>query len=316
MPKITEIIGDPNSVHIDWTVSNVCNYDCRYCFGDAKNGSWSWPDLYNVQQTLEQLLAHYGNKTFFYTLLGGELTLWKQFDQFIELLHSITPGCKIKLLTNGRMPESYWQKWGSSFSAIQFSYHAAQTDTQEFVNSINACSCPNINVFVMMDKLHWDKCCTAYEQIVQQCSTVRTVSAKPIDNRAELYTTTLQSYTDNQLEWMKQARYYNSSIRLPPFSITHAEYDTGIIEEIDPMRLILDGNNHWQGWKCSIGIEKLALRMDGEITRASGCEVGREQEIGNWRTSSIIQLPVDWVTCPMPACFCGNDIGVSRKIKQ
>ena len=56
--------------------------------------------------------------------------------------------------------------------------------------------------------------------------------------------------------------------------------------------------------------------MDGEITRASGCEVGREQEIGNWRTSSIIQLPVDWVTCPMPACFCGNDIGVSRKIKQ
>ena len=310
---ISEIIGEPTSLHIDWTVSNICNYDCLYCSSEAKGGDWGWPDLKNVSQTISELRKHYTDRRFCYTLLGGELTLWKQFNQFIELLHQETPGCKIKLLTNGRMPPAYWQQWGNKFSAIQFSYHGRQANTQEFIDSILACSCENINVFVMMDILNWDKCQSAYEQIVNQCTNVRIVSAKPIDNRAVNYTSELQGYTESQLAWMRNAKKYNNKIKAPPFNITYAKYTNGTVEEIDPMRLIIDGDNLWQGWQCSIGIEKLAFRTQGEITRGSGCDVDTFNRIGNWRTGDIIALPKDWITCPKPACFCGNDIGVSRR---
>lgn len=313
MPKeIRRLTGQTDSVHIDWTVANVCNYDCHYCSSDANGGDWRWPDLDRVADTLNELRKHYTNRRFRYTLLGGELTLWKQFGDFLDLLAKITPEHNIKLLTNGKMPPEYWSREGSRFSAVQFSYHGRQTNTDEFVASVQACSCPNINVFVMMDILNWDKCQSAYQQIIEECDNVRVVQAKPVDNRATDYNTSLVTYTQEQIDWMRSARHHNRSIRALPFQHTYAEYTDGSMQEIDPMRLILDGNNQWAGWHCTIGIEKLALRHDGEITRGSGCDVGRLSKIGNWRTGEIIDLPTQPVICPKDACYCGNDIGVSR----
>lgn len=312
LKKITKIIGQTDNLHVDWTVANVCNYDCHYCSSDANGGDWSWPDLNNVELLLERLRNHYSNRRFSYTLLGGELTLWKQFGDFLDLLETKTPDCKIKLLTNGKMPPSYWEREGHRFSAVQFSYHGRQTDTDEFIASVQACTCKNINVFVMMDVLHWDKCQEAYSRISQECTNVRVVQAKPVDSRATDYNIKLVTYTQEQIDWMKSARYHNRTITALPFQHTYAQYSDGSVKEIDPFRLILDNNNQWLGWKCSIGQEKIALRYDGEITRASGCDVGRLNRIGNWRTVDINYLPDDWVICPKDACFCGNDIGVSR----
>ena len=65
---ISEIIGEPTSLHIDWTVSNICNYDCLYCSSEAKGGDWGWPDLKNVSQTISELRKHYTDRRFCYTL--------------------------------------------------------------------------------------------------------------------------------------------------------------------------------------------------------------------------------------------------------
>ena len=310
--EIRKITSLSNTLSVDWTVANVCNYDCHYCSADANGGDWMWPDLDLVDQTLKELRNHYKDRRFLYTLLGGELTLWKKFSDFITLLEDITPDCGIKLLTNGKMPPSYWEREGHRYSAVQFSYHGRQTNTDEFIASVKACTCKNINVFVMMDLLHWGKCQEAYYKIVNECDNVRIIQAKPVDNRATNYNTSLVTYTQMQIDWMKSAKHLNRNISVLPFQHTYAEYTDGSVGEIDPMQLILEGKNQWQGWHCNIGVEKIALRFDGEITRASGCDVSRKTEIGNWRNAKIIELPVAPVICPKEACFCGNDIGVSR----
>lgn len=306
---IKRVVGAPDKLLIDWTVANVCNYNCLYCEDSAKDGSYSWPELPAVAQTLENIKNVYPDKQYVYTLLGGELTLWKQFDTFIDLLKTKTPDSVIKLLTNGRMPAAYWQKMGPLLDAIQFSYHAANTDTDKFVNSVSYCSSPNINVFVMMDPLHWDKCVDAYNKLTQ-CNNVRSIAPKPIDNRAVSYDSKLLDYTEEQLHWIKTTRHFNSSIQAEPIIKTEVEYTDGTISDVEPNNLIIDGQTNWKGWQCAIGLEKLCFRPEGRIKRGSACDVG--EVLGNWRTGEMSITNPTWVTCPKDSCFCGNDISVGK----
>ena len=310
---IDRIVGDSDSLQVDWSLGNNCNYNCRYCADDAKDGSWRWPSINNCIKTLNAIHEHYNKKQYVYTLLGGELTLWKDFNKFIDAIHETTPHSKIKLLTNGRMPPFYWEMHGHKFDAIQFSYHAenVKNDT-EFYRSVVACNCRNINVFIMMDPAHWDRCVAMYEKM-KRAFNVRTVAPKPLDNRAEGHVSSLYEYTDKQTFWMKTNFWSNNRIKgLRPLIRTRVERH-GIIETIEPNDLILNDNNKWKGWECSIGIEKLALRIDGEITRGSACNVG--ESLGNWRTATDFNFPTQWAVCPKDACFCGTDISVSKQKK-
>jgi len=51
---------------------------------------------------------------------------------FVDTIRNITPNSNIRLLTNGRMPSTYWEKNGRKFDSIQFSFHARQTDINKF----------------------------------------------------------------------------------------------------------------------------------------------------------------------------------------
>lgn len=306
---LKRVIGQPEKLQIDWVVSNICNYDCSYCGSESKSGSHGWPSLPEIETTLEQIKNHYNRDEYIYTLLGGELTLWKHFDTFIDLIHSVTPNNNIKLLTNGRMPAWYWADNGKKFGAIQFSYHAANTNDLKFIESVRSCSCPNINVFVMMDPAHWDKCVDMFMSLTQ-LENVRNIQAKPLDNRATDYESQLYHYSQVQIEWMKTAFWSNRNIRIPPVIRTVVEFEDGTIVEKEPNHLILNNMTQWQGWKCAIGVEKLSFAVDGRITRGTACDVG--DTLGDWRTGVINELPNEWAICPKAACFCGSDISVSK----
>ena len=43
-----EITNDqPNSMHAEWVLSNVCNYKCSYCDPRLNEGTHRWPSLEN-----------------------------------------------------------------------------------------------------------------------------------------------------------------------------------------------------------------------------------------------------------------------------
>ena len=73
-------------------------------------------------------------------------------------------------------------------------------------------------------------------------------------------------------------------------------------------KLILDGCNHWQGWRCMAGIEALRIKPDGSVYR-SVCGVGgRLGQVGD-----RIQFPTTGVTCDRSACACISDILITKR---
>jgi MoaA/NifB/PqqE/SkfB family radical SAM enzyme len=85
------IQSEPGWVQVDWTMTNVCNYACEYCPTLTHDGSFGWPSLESVDYTTQQLQKHY-NKRLEYILLGGELAIWKQFPDAVEIIKKKTKG--------------------------------------------------------------------------------------------------------------------------------------------------------------------------------------------------------------------------------
>lgn len=310
--KFIRYVGSHESLVIDWVVSNICNYNCYYCPEASKDGSSGWPNLQHIRSTIKQVKLKYPNKKISYTLLGGELTIWKDFISFVDLLRTETPDCSIKLLTNGSMPSRFWKTHGYKFDSIQFSYHVVGNNDHldRFISSVNSSSAKNNTVFVMAPPENWTRVIDSYSAIVKNVNNARIISAKPVDNRAYTKTNSLSNYTANQLNWIKTSKVINNTIVGSPAIKYFGVTETGDHVEVDPMMLISSGDNNWRGWRCAIGAEKITFKIDGNITKGSSCEVGGI--IGNWHDGVLYDFSTDWVTCPYDHCFCGADVSVSR----
>lgn len=305
-----EFVGEKNSLIIDWTVSNVCNYDCHYCAKGSKDGSFSWPDIEQVRITVQKLVSANKDKNITYVLMGGELTLWKQFVTFIEMLRGETPNCTIKLLTNGIMPALYWQQNGKLFDRIQFSYHPEYKDNlNKFISAVNASSSKVNTVFVMSPPENFTDSVYAYDKLVAECPNTNMIIAKPIDGRAGPLKQ-LKDYTVEQSEWIRKSVVLRNTenIKMPKFIGINED---GTEHVIEPLNLIITENNKWKDWQCYVGVEKQTFNATGDITRGSSCNVG--SVLGNWRTGDLNEIDTSPVICPYNNCFCGSDITVSRK---
>lgn len=313
--KYKEYVGDIDNLVIDWTVSSICNYDCSYCSPASKNGKYSWPEIESVRTTIKKLLQSNSEKRITYALSGGELTLWKQFPDFVAMLREETPGCVIKLLTNGIMPESYWEKNGILFDRIQFSYHMLpfHANLDRFMDSVNSSSSPVNFVFVLAPPNIFRESMYAYQQILDNCEDVTLIIAKPIDDRAS-DSIGLVKYTQEQLDWINSSMV---SKNLDKIDLDTYSKFVGIREDgsedhyLEPMKLMVSGETHWKGWTCSIGVEKKTFKVDGSIVRGSSCKAG--SIMGNWRNGEIYEDNVSPIICPYDGCFCASDITVSRK---
>lgn len=314
--KYIEFIGDVDNLVIDWTVSSICNYDCSYCSPASKNGKYSWPDIESVRVTINQLVSANPGKRITYALSGGELTLWKQFPEFVFMLREETPGCVVKLLTNGIMPESYWEKNGKLFDRIQFSYHMLpfHANLDRFIASVNSSSSLVNFVFVLAPPNTFRESMYAYEQIADNCDDATLIIAKPIDDRASS-SIGLVHYTQDQLDWINSSMISKNldKIDLDTYSkFVGIQQDGTEDHYLEPMKLIVSGETHWKGWSCSIGVEKQTFKVDGSIVRGSSCKAG--SVLGNWRIGELYQQNMYPIICPYEGCFCASDITVSRKL--
>lgn len=312
--KIIEILGNPDSIVIDWLISNICNYNCTYCPTDSKDGSQKWPDIDATKQFITKLKDSNLEKEFRYILLGGEVTIWKQFPEFVQMLRDVTPRNKIRLVTNGSPSKSFWKKYGILFDSIQFSLHVTNEkfDIEKAITSINECSCQDNSVFIMAPPYNWEVVLKSYDYALKNLTNYRSLVAKPIDNRALVNVNNLLNYTDEQKNWIKQSRIFSGKVNTPSFVRIKAKYSDGTIETVDPMQFIITKTNTWKNWKCSIGVEKLTLHYNGDVTKGSACSLGGI--VGNWKTGEFNNISSEWVECIYDNCFCAADISVSKKL--
>jgi organic radical activating enzyme len=303
------IQSEPGWVQVDWTMTNVCNYACEYCPTLTHDGSFGWPSLESVDYTTQQLQKHY-NKRLEYILLGGELAIWKQFPDAVEIIKKNSPDGHIKFITNGIMPDDYWQRIGPALTSVVFSYHPTQVkNVEKFVDSINALDneCKSILVLAWPDV--WDKIIKDRQYIIDNTKDFSSLELKIVDNRFHAIASAKVEYTPEQLEFINNNRIFfkhGKSMFKPSYTYNGADK----MNKVDG-KLMLDNQNTWRDWYCAIGIDKITLDPNGSIRRGSGCFAGGE-DFGNWKTMTIKDLPRTGVICPYDTCWCLPDMMASK----
>lgn len=307
-----KIQADPNWVTIDWTMSNICNYACEYCPSITHDGSFGWPTLSSIDYTTQVLQTHYGkNRNLEYTLLGGELAMWKQLPDAIDIIKKNSPTSHIKFITNGIMPEDYWRRIGKQITSAVFSYHPTQVKSVErFVESINALDNEHKTILVLAWPEVWDKVIKDRQYILDNVTEFTSLELKVVDNRYQTIANSKVVYTQEQLNFIQANRKVSKSgksVYKPSFTYNG---DTKL-EEVSG-QLLIDGQNKFKDWSCGIGVDKITLDANGSIRRGSGCMIGQDEDFGDWKQSNIKFLPTSGITCSFDTCWCMPDLMATK----
>ena len=61
-------------------------------------------------------------------MLGGEPTVWKDFNEVFRQAKEYDPNCIVRMLTNGSRTLRYWEKNAKIFDEVIISYHPERAD--------------------------------------------------------------------------------------------------------------------------------------------------------------------------------------------
>jgi hypothetical protein len=82
-------------------------------------------------------------------------------------------------------------------------------------------------------------------------------------------------------------------------------------EKISPQTLINTKRDMFEGWKCNIGIDRLAIEPNGDVF-GSTCYVTKSY--GNIHDIDNVKLPIEPTVCIRKYCGCGADISIPKVI--
>lgn len=297
--KITYLQPEKNDWFlISWTITNKCNYRCSYCPSFLHDGSSGWPEWESVKKFVENI--NIPGKNLCFRISGGEPTFWKRFDEFAELIKS--KGYTFSFLTNGSQSPEYYSAISKHTDGVMFSYHAEQTNEDNFVKAVAAMTTPVI-VNLMMLPDQFDRLLLIAKRLYELGENV-TVWPKLILDKSNIehITNKVAGYTNEQLSILNNWPYFrpvdDSKLHRGPLLFNN--------EEISGNELILKGLNNHKGWQCWAGLHMLAIDQWGDIYRAD-CQQGGK--LGN---ITEYVLPTSTYICQAEKCSCLGDVYLKK----
>jgi hypothetical protein len=239
---------------------------------------------------------------------GGEVTLIPGFASLLKQLRDM--GCMVSFISNGSRQLVWWQDVHQCLTAITLSFHIDRASLDHFIRVTQFLSQSvrtHVNVAMVPDR--FDECEQAARSISSVTSNV-TIALKPllVDFGSKLY-----PYTEQQRQVMAESKIHTTMTRklVSSRGRMEIEYSDGNSEHLDPGQLLAKGMNHWAGWLCKIGLERLSISRSGDIYRGT-CQQGGV--IGNVGSIEKFDLPVADVSCGQVSCHCLSDIMTTRSM--
>jgi MoaA/NifB/PqqE/SkfB family radical SAM enzyme len=292
---------------VDWMLGNRCNYACSYCPDALHDGTVSWQRLGAVTSTIDRIVDHYVDglgRSVWIQFTGGEPTVNPDLPKILE--HGKRRGCGVSLISNGSRTTRYWRSIVGSLDSAILTFHPEQADRDAFleVARLVAEKVPTqINVAMLPDR--FDETYAFAEALFAAIDHVNIcLKAMLVDFGAVAY-----PYTERQKEVLVRA--FPSKMKeeaVTPRRGVRVDFSDGRSAAISTSRLILEGLNRWEGFRCMAGVEALRVTDGGEIHRAV-CGVGGR--IG--RIGETLMLPVVGITCDRRACHCVSDIHITKR---
>ena len=311
-----------NIVTINWAINNVCNYKCWYCFPGSNHGTFGNPDLDLSIKNFDHLFQQYEKKLkkdrFDFVITGGEPTLWKDLVPFItHLRNTYKEKIKITIASNLSRTLRWWDEHYQLFDYIVGSYHINEGDLEKYIKIADHLSSKGAPffAFMLMDSRVWDKCINAME-IMKKSKYPWLIYPKKLE-----CLTPEDEYTPEQLNYFLNnlfaRRPQNEMDRLCGHMTSVAVTSLG--EEIDALGTFytVENLNSFTGWECSIGLEFISIRWNGEIHGNCGTPLFGKNFKFNIRDEKFVEkFNVDMgakVMCNIKVCECTPETHVTKR---
>jgi organic radical activating enzyme len=303
-------LTDLRSIFVDWDLSSKCNYKCSYCTPASHDGKINFPSIDTFKRVVDKIQQEYADIKDYavYNLLGGEPTIWNQFEECSRYIKQVNPKNRLQILTNGNRTLGWWQRNIDYINRVILTVHVAQADIKELVSKFNALNTDSYIEFqIALDIAVFDKCVEDFHYAKENLNSNIRVSAKTLLKL--LSDPGIMDYTDAQREVIKRITYTPQRTKN---KFVKLQDDQVVDDDIDMFGMILQKQNNWKDWACWIGIDTITIRNTGEFKIGSMCNphliLGNIQDL----KFDIPKIPV---RCKYSECGCLTDI-YTKKVKN
>lgn len=303
MHNYSKIGSKQNTFDIDWNLGTICNYECSYCIPHLHNGKNPFVDISKAKSFVRDITDRYPDKVLNFILSGGEVTLWKHLPDLFKTIKEKESN-NIQLISNGSIPNVWWNINSRFIDALILSYHweyADKNKLKELCRIVDQNNC-NIKLIILALPDRIDMCYKLAKEFLShvmmkvELRIIKKPDSSPIDE-----------YTDDQLKLLRKNNLFG---HFKHKTVSHQLVtNTGRI--IDPIVEILNQTNSWKGWKCNIGLECLKIDWQGNIYRAS-CKDQSSSKLGNVNNGNFV-FSDEPVICDKDFCFCVTDIRATKE---
>ena len=286
-------------VLMEWSLGNKCTFACSYCPAILHDGSLPWQSYDAITTTIEQVVDHYEHVLIQYT--GGEPTVHPRFRDILDFgrEHGAVQVC----ITNGVRSVDWWTRTREKLDRVMMSFHHEFMGLEHFLNiaeCIQETTELHVNILMLPDR---------FSELLDVANTIRalpntTVQLKPlrVGFGDELY-----PYTDAQLTVLRHVRLnWNKNTEYLRNTMTMV-HDNGTRIERVARSFAIEGDNHWKGWQCNVGLETLVVDIDGKVYRGR-CKVGGSCG----KVGEALELPTKPIICTVDTCNCLGDINTTK----
>jgi len=306
-------------MRIDYSLGDICNFQCWYCWPESTAAIYKWPDLELVKKNLSHLLDYYiqntEKKRFEISVLGGEVTHWKYFIDFMKYFKE-RYDIRFTIITNGSKSLDWWKEAEPYLDYVYVSHHQRFSkkehtrDLLDYLYEKNTIAVSGI----LMDPTCWDDCIETIEYF-----------KKSKHKWSIRYTQLIHkevNYTEDQKKVISKLRarsanlfYFfrnNPSPRMSPKVV----YENKKTKSVKDNHIILERMNNFNGWDCNLGIDWLAIKIDGTLSGTCTNPLYKDPKSYNLYDLDFTEKFNPVITssiCKQTGCWCGFECAMPKK---
>ena len=328
VPKKIISLQPINELEIRFWPTDICNYNCSYCFPGSKDGIFRYPkNIDTIVRNFNHLFDVYKdqfNKNRFNINVvgGGEPTLWPHFTEFCKGIKS-KHDVRLKTTTNGSRTMRWWKEHSQYLDKVTLSVHHEFADIDHVIEVLDYLYEQNIlgTALVLVDASEFEKCKNIVDKMLSESKHPWFIEAKPV---VESPGRDFLSYTPDQQDYMKK-----DLKRIPDgnFLLRHIDvvkvYDSISLydnDEILPKRTgdyINEKVHYFKGWKCNVSSESLVIRYDGTVSGNCNAEIFDGCNIDMFSENFIenfnkFAMNLKTITCKLDSCTCQPDTHITK----
>jgi hypothetical protein len=297
-------------LHVNWNLGTFCNYDCSYCWPNTHSKNYDYKSLGTYQLAIDNLVeaAITSNfKKIHISMLGGELTAYKNFIEFLKYINDIEEiKFKITLTTNLSPSIKYWENLIEVTKNIELhltaSYHFEFAELSTFFEKINFIKTKNIiaTISLVMSPPLFDKLVPIAKEIKSKYKNY--VFSFQYDNDSvddPSYKQDVVLYTQEMIDIVNELNINDFEKRFT-------------VETKEKKYLFENGNSllsmnftNYSGWDCEAGFNNISVDTKFNVRR---CWSGIDKSIGNLKNSFKLERK----KCITSACICTADLKIKK----